>query len=107
MAPMSIVAGPPPMHDQRASHFMTPEVNSPIQYPWYLNLGRLHPLAPVDVATDEYCTIPGPIFPSVDPPLTQSLNEGREVRYLSNSRATTDEYSSVSSGLPSDQHESI
>jgi hypothetical protein len=70
----------PPMRAQRNSQGMVVEVDSLIQSPWGVDLGPLHPLAPIDVATDRRGTTPVLIFPSMDPLVTQTLNEGGEVK---------------------------
>ena len=60
-------------------HFVVPNIDAPIQHFWDLDLGPMHPLAPVDIATD-WNTPTGLAFPSVGTLATKASYEGREVK---------------------------
>ena len=58
---------------------MAPKIDIYIQYLWDQYLGPLHPLAPIDVAAERNTT-PGLVFPSMVTLVTQTINEGTEVK---------------------------
>jgi hypothetical protein len=79
MALLPAVAGfqfLPPTRARRAS-----EGDSSIEYPWVLDLGSLHPVAPMGVTADRWSTTDLD-FPSMDLLAVRSWNEVRMVTVL-------------------------
>ena len=67
------------MDAQGSPHCTMPTIDAPIQDLRDFDMGPLHPLAPIDMAT-EWNTPSGLVFPSVDRLATRTSSEGREVK---------------------------
>ena len=83
MDPTSAVAGlrfllPTPA--QRASYRTAAEDDSTLGFPWDLDLGSLHRVAPIEVTADRWSTIPDLDFLSMDPLAMPAWDEAREVK---------------------------
>ena len=70
---------PPTTDAQGALPFIVPDIDVSIQGLCDLDLGHLHPLAPIDMDVD-WNAPSGLFFPSVDHLATRTSNEGREVK---------------------------
>ena len=55
------------------------EGDSTTEYPWDLDLGSLHPVAPMEAIADRWVTTSSLVFPSTDPLAMREWNEVREV----------------------------
>ena len=66
-----------PTNAQGAPHCMMPDIDAPVEDLCDFDMGPLHPLAPIGMATD--WETPS-VFPSVDHLATRTSNEGREVK---------------------------